>query len=158
MRRLGYFWRGLPLGSKLQFLAMALILGSVFVTQDLRPRPRVFGLLLWQVTAPLIISAFVLGRLLLPLMLRHPERAQRILSWFGMTVFLVSLLSINQRWGRIVLTHLGLTFGMWLDVSCWFWFISEIQQRAAKLEQQLDAQSGTDNEPETDFDDEEPER
>lgn len=136
MRRLVYFWKGLPPASKLQFLAMVLVLGSIFVTKDMHPRRRAFGVPLWQVTAPLIVGTFVLARLLLPLMLLSPLRAQRVFSWFGMSIFFVSILSMNQRWGRMLITHLGITIAMWLDVWCWFWFVSEIQWRAALLSQQ----------------------
>ncbi len=37
MRRLGFVWSGLPLASKLQFLILGLILGSVFVKRNLNP-------------------------------------------------------------------------------------------------------------------------
>lgn len=131
MRRLGLFWSGLPLASKLQFLVLGLILGSVFVNRDLQR--QWFGLPLWKITVPLILGTFVLGRILLPVMLWHPERTQRVLYWLGMTVFCIGLYSATQRWGRLMLTHVGLTTAMWLDASCWFWFISEIQARVVAM-------------------------
>ena len=137
MRRLGYFWKGLPFTSKLQYLAMLLVLGSIFVQIDLHPGRKAFGLPLWQVSGSLICATFILARLLLPLMMARPILSQRILSWFGMSIFLISLLSMNQRWGRMLITHLGITVGMWLDVWCSFWFTSEIQRRIAMLQDGL---------------------
>ncbi len=137
MRRLGYFWKGLPFTSKLQYLAMLLVLGSIFVRIDLHPGRQAFGVPLWQVTGSLICATFILARLLLPLMMARPILSQRILSWFGMSIFLISLLSMNQRWGRMLITHLGITVGMWLDVWCSFWFTSEIQRRIAMFQDGL---------------------
>lgn len=131
MRRFGLFWSGLPLASKLQFLVLGLVLGSVFVNRDLNR--QWFGLPLWKITVPMIMGTFVLGRILLPVMLWHPERTQRILYWLGMVVFCVGLYSTTQRWGRLMITHVGLTTAMWLDASCWFWFISEIQMRVVAM-------------------------
>lgn len=131
MQRLRYFWTGLPLASKLQFIALGLILGSVFVNRDLAL--RWFGLPLWQITTPLILVTIVLGRLLLPWMLRHPQQAQSILSWSGMIVFSLGLVGTMQWWGRLLITHVFLTTAMWLNASCWFWLISEIQRRNALL-------------------------
>ena len=131
MRRLGYFWSGLPLSSKLQYLALGLILGTLFARRDLNPANRFLGLPLWQITVPLILGTFVLGRLLLPVMLLHPVRTQRVLYLFGITLFAVGLFIATRR--LVMITHLGMTCAMWLDASCWFWFISEIQLRVAAM-------------------------
>lgn len=131
MRRLGYFWSGLPLSSKLQYLALGLILGTLFVRRDLNPANRFLGLPLWKITVPLILGTFVLGRLLLPVMLLHPVRAQRVLYLFGMMLFAVGLFIATRK--LVMITHLGMTCAMWLDASCWFWFISEIQLRVAAM-------------------------
>jgi hypothetical protein len=133
MRRLRDFWAGLSLGSKLQFIFLGLILGSVFVAKDMNPRNHVLGVPLWQVTASLILGTFVLGRILLPIMLWHPKRTQWLLFWFGMLVFIVGLIVATLPLRRLLITHLTLTSAMWLDVSCWFWFISEIQRRVKAL-------------------------
>ena len=131
MQRLRYFWTGLPLASKLQFIALGLILGAVFVKRDLEL--RWFGLPLWQITTPLILVTIVLGRLLLPWMLRRPRQAQWILSWSGRIVFVLGLVGTMQWWGRLLITHVFLTTAMWLNASCWFWFSSEIQRRIEAL-------------------------
>lgn len=147
MRRLGDFWAGLSLGSKLQFLVLGLVLGSVFVAKDLNPRNHVLGVPLWQVTVPLILGMFVLGRLLLPIMLSHPKRTQWLLFWFGMLVFIVGLIVATLPLRRLLITHLTLTSAMWLDVSCWFWFISEIQRRVSALSAQSAASGSSSREP-----------
>ena len=85
MRRLGYFWKGLPFTAKLQYLAMLLVLGSIFVQIDMHPGRKAFGVPLWQVTGSLICATFILARLLLPLMMARPILSQRLLSWFGMS-------------------------------------------------------------------------
>ncbi len=154
MRRLGYFWKGLPFTAKLQYLAMLLVLGSIFVQIDMHPGRKAFGVPLWQVTGSLICATFILARLLLPLMMARPILSQRLLSWFGMSIFLFSLISMNQRWGRMLITHLGITVGMWLDVWCSFWFTSEIQRRIAMFQDGLglaDAGAGADDD-DSDYD------
>lgn len=133
MRRLGYFWSGLPLTSKLQFLVMGIILGTLFATKDLNPKNHVLGVPLWKITASMIFGTFVLGRILLPVMLWHPTRTQRVLSLCGIMVFGVGLLIATLPLRRLLITHLSITLALWLDVSCWFWFISEIQWRASRL-------------------------
>lgn len=138
MRRLGYFWSGLPLSSKLQYLALGLILGTLFARRDLNPANRFLGLPLWQITVPLILGTFVLGRMLLPVMLLHPVRTQRVLYLFGITLFAVGLIIATRR--LVMITHLGMTCAMWLDASCWFWFISEIQLRVAAMKDHPPAQ------------------
>jgi hypothetical protein len=131
MRRLGYFWSGLPLFSKLQYLLLGLVMGTLFVRRDLHPGNQFLGLPLWQITVPLIVATFILGRLLLPVMLLHPVRTQRVLYLFGISLFAAGLYFATRR--LVMITHLGTTCALWLDVSCWFWFISEIQLRAAAM-------------------------
>jgi hypothetical protein len=137
MRRVLLFWNGLPTTSKLQFFALGLVLGYAFVANDLNPANRFFGRSLWQFTVPIIFGAFVLARLLLPVMMRFPVRAQQVLNGFGLVVFGVWMFSANQWWGRLILTYFGIIGGMWLDASCWFWFVSEMKQREAILLEQL---------------------
>lgn len=128
MSRIALFWGGLPLGSKLQHVALALILGSVFVTRDLNPRFRWFGLPLWQITAPLILLTIVIGWILLPLMMRNLRRTQRILSALGCFVLILGILLATQRWAlRLMIVQVSMTTLLWLDLSCSFWFISELQ-------------------------------
>jgi hypothetical protein len=132
MRRIYYFVSGLPLGSKLQFAAMGMILAWIFISIDLKN--HLLGIPLWQVTGSLILGTFVIGRLLMPLMVRYPTQAQRALWWFGMLVFCLGLYSSTLAWRRVMIVHLGLTMAMWLDASCWFWFISEVQRRATQTD------------------------
>lgn len=133
MNRIRDFWSGLTLAQRLQCLVMGLILGTLFVFNDLNPRNRILEIPLWQVTVPVILSAILLGRLLLPVMLWAPSRTQQLLSISGFMIFGLSLYAGMQGFGRIILVHLCYTLAMWLDVSCWFWFSSEIQRLAARM-------------------------
>jgi len=137
MRRVLLFWTGLPTSSKLQFAALGLILGYAFVSNDLNPANKFLGRSLWQFTVPMILGAIILGRMLLPAMLRYPERAQQVLNGFGLLVFGVWIVSANQWWGRLIVTYFGIIGGMWFDASCWFWFVSEMKHREAVLLEQL---------------------
>ena len=139
-----WFWSGLSLAARLQYIALVLFLGTMFVIRDLDPRMRWFGLPLWQITGPLILLMLALGRILLPLMLRSPQRTQRFLSFFGLAVFVLGVVSANQRWGRLLIVYLTLTLALWLDVSCSFWFISEIQRRLQGLRESLKTHSEND--------------
>lgn len=130
MWRLVYFWKGHSLSAKLQYLAMGLLLGWTFVRIDLNN--RFMGLPMWQVTVSMIVATFVLGRVLLPLLMLNPQRSQRLLSWFGMLIFLMGLYIATQPWRGKKVVHLALTEALWLDVSCWFWLISEIQMRLTR--------------------------
>lgn len=130
MWRLVYFWKGLSLSAKLQYLGMGLLLGWTFVRIDLNN--RFMGLPMWQVTVSMIVWTFLLGRLLLPLLMLNPVRSQRMLSWFGMLIFLLGLYIATQPWRGKKIVHLVLTQALWLDVSCWFWLISEIQMRLTR--------------------------
>ncbi len=129
MRRPYLFWSGLPLASKLQFFAVGLILGY-WLWIDFQ-----FGLL--KLALPIAFAMLAVSRLLLPLMMAHPERAQQVLNGFGLATFAVWLIGRDQMWGRLIVTHLGLTAAMWLDLGCWFWFVSEIKLREERLLRQL---------------------
>lgn len=138
MRRFSWFWSALPLGSKLQFFVLALILGYNFVQIDLNPVNRLFGSPLWVMTVPIIVAAIVTGRLLLPVMMAHPTRAQQGLHGFGLLIFGLWLFGRGQWWGQTVLVYLGFIGGMWLEASCSFWFVSEIRRRHELLASQLE--------------------
>jgi len=131
MRQVGYFWTALPFASKLQYLAFGLVLGALFYQRDLNPANRAFGQPLWHVTGVVIVLMILLGRLLLPVMLAVPDRTRWVLSGLGLGLFAMSLYLATRR--LILLTHLAMTAALWLDASCWFWFISESQRRAALL-------------------------
>ncbi|MEK6261095.1 MAG: hypothetical protein AABP62_21055 [Planctomycetota bacterium] len=129
MRRLYWFWSSLPMAARLQFFVLALILGYNFVAIDLSPANRLFGAPFWMTTVPLIVTMIAVGRLLLPLMMAYPLRAQQVLHGFGLAVFGVWLLSQGQWWGRSVIVYLSLIAGLWLEAACSFWFVSEVGRR-----------------------------
>ena len=128
MRRFFWFWSALPLGSKLQFFLLALILGYNFVQIDLNPNNVLFGSPLWATTVPIIVAAIVAGRLLLPVMMAHPARAQQLLHGFGLLIFGLWLFGRGQWWGQSILMYLCFIGGMWLEAACSFWFVSEIKR------------------------------
>jgi hypothetical protein len=130
MRRLRDFWSGLPILSKLQYVFLAFVLGSLFYYRDLNPKNQFLGQPLWHVTLPLILGTIVLGRLLLPIMRWRPKATMRVLYTFGLAVFLAGLYCAMQGLNRSLLFHFGFTLALWLDASCWFWFISETQRLA----------------------------
>ena len=129
MRRVIWFLRALPLGAKLQQAVLLLILAYNFTMIDLNPANRLFGSPLWMTTVPIIVAMIVLARLLLPVMMAHPQRTQQFLQALGLIVFGAWLLGKNQWWGQMVVTYLGLIGGLWLEAAASFWFVSEIQRR-----------------------------
>lgn len=143
MRRLAYFWSGLSWSSRLQFLALAIFLGYRIAVIDLNPRNKILGLALWQVTIPLILVAITTARVLLPAMMRNPGLSERLLQGLGLLVFAAWILAAFMG-PQIVLAYLAMTFVLWLDASCWFWFLSEIRMRQAVAIDQATRQSMTD--------------
>ncbi len=129
MRRVLWFLRALPLRAKLQQTVLLLILAYNFTMIDMNPANRLFGSPLWMTTVPIIVAMIVLARLLLPLMMAHPQRTQQFLQALGLIVFGAWLLGKNQWWGQMVVTYLGLIGGLWLEAAASFWFVSEIQRR-----------------------------
>ena len=129
MQRLVWFMRALPLGAKMQQAVFALILAYNFTVVDLNPANRFLGSPLWMTTVPIILAMIVLARLLLPVMMAHPQRAQQFLQAFGLVVFGVWLLSSGQWWGRLILTYFCLIGGLWFEAAASFWFVSEMQRR-----------------------------
>src|SRR5689334_8051909 len=123
MRRVLCFWRAVPLSAKFQYFAMALIVGYAFYMKDMHPRNKLFGVPLWQVSGPMILGTIIIGRMLLPLMMMNPARAQRTLQWFGRFVFVMWIFSIFQQ-RRLIISYQAMSGVIWLEVSCWFWFIS----------------------------------
>ena len=121
LRRPWLFWSGLPVASQLMFLAVFLLLGY-WISIDIQ-----FGL--WPVTFPLIVGAIALSRLLLPLMMKYPDRAQQFLGFLGLAVMGAYLLCQREWWWRTVLAHFGRTATLWFHTSCYFWFVSEIKRR-----------------------------
>lgn len=129
LRRPWLFCASLPLASKLMFLAVFLLLGY-WMSVDIQTG-------YWRVTVPLIGGAVLLSRLLLPLMIRFPERAQQVLGLLGLVIMGLYLLCQNEWWWRTVLAHLGRTAMLWFHTSCYFWFVSEIKLREETFLRQM---------------------
>ncbi len=129
MQRLVWFLRALPLAAKLQQAVFVLILAYNFTMIDLNPANQLFGSPLWMTTVPIIVAMIVLARLLLPMMMAHPQRTQQFLRGLGLMVFGTWLFGQNQWWGRMVVTYLGLIGGLWFEAAASFWFVSEMQRR-----------------------------
>jgi len=130
MGRFRAFWSGLSWFSRLQYLILAAILALVFWLKDLNPKNTLLGRPLWQFTVVLILFTIGVSRLLLPMMIWRPQWTSRILSTFGLGLFVAGYYGATQWWGRTLLAHFGFTMGLWLDAGCWFWFISELRGRA----------------------------
>ena len=158
MRRLYWFCSALTMAAKLQYIALALILGYNFVMIDLNPANQLFGVPLWMTTAPLFVGMIIIGRLLLPLMIAHPTRAQQFLHGFGLTTFGVWVFSHGQWWGGLAITYLSLMGSFWLEAACSFWFISEMGRMQEMMLAQMSGlvsslSSSSHDEPDTNDDD-----
>lgn len=121
MRRLSLYLGGLSWGSRLQLLALLLILGF-WVWIDVNHG-------IWPVTIVIVLFAITLGRLMLPVMLSHPTMTHRLWSSFGFLYLIVYLSCQRQWWWRTVAAHFGREILLWLEVSCGYWFISELRLR-----------------------------
>ena len=121
MRRLSLYLGALSWGSRLQMLAILLILGY-WMWLDIQ-------LKIWPVTAAIVLFAWFLGWLLMPTMVAHPRAAHRIWGSFGIAYLIVYLLAHRQWWWRTVAAHFGRELVLWLEVSCGYWFVSELRLR-----------------------------
>lgn len=150
LKRAWLFWSGLPLASKLMFTAVFLLLGY-WISVDIQ-----FNL--WPVTLPLIGGAILLSRLLLPLMMKYPDRAQQFLGLLGLSIMGAYLLCQREWWWRTVFAHFGRTAALWFHTSCYFWFISEIKLREEGFLRQVSEMASqydhsSDDEPDYEYED-----
>lgn len=125
MRRLVLYVRGLSWGARLQLLALLTILGF-WAWIDV-------GLGIWPVTVGIFLLALFLGWLLMPLMVSRPKLAFRVWSSFGIIYLVLYLACQRQWWWRTLAAHLGREMLLWLEITCGYWFVSELflrQQRA----------------------------
>ena len=125
MRRFNLFLRSLSWGSRLQLLAIALILGY-WIWLDYQRG-------IWPVSMVIIVFAWFLGWLVMPLMAAYPRQAFRIWGSFGIVYMVVFFVSRNQWWWRTVAAHFGRELALWLELSCGYWFISELKLREQRL-------------------------
>lgn len=129
MRRLFLFLGSLSWGSRLQTLAVVLILGWNAWFDYQRGN--------WPVTIGIICFAWLLGWLLKPLMMAYPIQATKIWGTLGIAYFLTFFLARNQWWWRLMITHYASEFYLWLDLSCGYWFVSEMCLQQQRIESAL---------------------
>lgn len=125
MRRLSLYLGFLSWGSRLQMLAVLLILGY-WVWLDVQRG-------IWPVSIAIILLAAFVGAILMPLMVAYPRQSFRIWSSFGIVYLVVYLVARDQWWWRTVLAHFCREFAMWLELSCGYWFVSELRLRQERL-------------------------
>lgn len=125
MRRLSLFLGFLSWGSRLQLLAVLLILGY-WMWMDVQRG-------IWPVSVAIILMALLAGRIFMPLMVAYPRQSFRIWGSFGMVYLVVYLFARDQWWWRTVLAHFCRQFAMWLELSCGYWFVSELRLRQEQL-------------------------
>jgi hypothetical protein len=127
MKRLFLFWGAVSWGARLQMVAVALILGW-YAWLD-------FQMGNWPVTIGIIVVAFSIAHRLKPVMIANSEMTHKIWSTFGVAFITTYFLAHQQWWWRTLLAHYVREFVMWLDFSCGYWFISELQlQQRESLE------------------------
>jgi hypothetical protein len=128
MRRLSLYLGTLSWWSRLQVLVLLIILG--FQAQvDIKHG-------IWPVTVFIVFVTVLIGWLLKPLMVAHPRTAYRIWSSFGIVFLITFLLCHKQWWWRTVAAHFGREFALWLELSCGYWFISELRLKQEQLTQE----------------------
>ena len=125
MRRLDLFLGFLSWGSRLQMLAVLLILGF-WIWLDIQRG-------IWPVSIAIILFAAFIGRILMPLMVAYPRQSFRIWGSFGIVYLVIYLVARDQWWWRTVLAHFCRQFFLWLELSCGYWFVSELRLRQEKL-------------------------
>ena len=119
MRRLWLFLGSLPWGSRLMMLLMAIILVD-YARYDFQAGN-------WPVTVGIILFAWLIGWLLKPVMIAHTRTTFKIWSSFGVVFLITFVLANKQWWWHTMLAHYAREFAMWLEFSCGYWFISEVQ-------------------------------
>ncbi len=119
MKRLSWFLGSLPWGSRLQILAVALIL-MWYAWFDFERGNS-------GVTIGIIAVTWLIGWLLKPIMTANPRLTYKIWSTFGVAFLLTFVLARAQWWWHTMLAHYAREFVMWLDLSCGYWFISELR-------------------------------
>lgn len=135
MQRLYLFIETMPWGARLQTLVVAIILGW-YAWIDIQ-----FGI--WPISLGIVLLTFLLAWLLKPVMMAHQRATFKIWGACGMAFLLTYVLAQKQQWWLTMYAHFGREFFMWLDLSCGYWFISEVrlqQMRAAEMMQAYEQQ------------------
>lgn len=140
MRRLFLFLRAMRWGGRLQILVVVLILG-LWAWID-------FQIGRSAVTIGIVVTSWLIGWLLKPVMVANPRQTSSLLSFVGIVVLAFYVLAWKQWWWKILLAHYAREFVLWLDLSCQYWFLSELSLQRERQAEQFDDQ--TDFIPETD--------
>ena len=119
MKRLFLFFGSLPWGARLQIIAVSLIL-VWYAWFDFKNGNS-------PVTIGIVLVAWLIGWLLMPLMMAHQRTTFQIWSTFGVAFLMTYVLAQNQWWWHTMIAHYCREIVMWLDVSCGYWFISELR-------------------------------
>lgn len=129
MRRLLLFIGALRWGARLQMVAVVMMLG-LYAWLDYQKG-------YWPVTIAVALTAWLIGWLLKPLMVAHPRRTTWIWNILGILVLIFILFAHRQRWWRLLITRFAKQFFLWLDVSCGYWFLSELQLQQRQAVEQM---------------------
>jgi|GEM_PF-4274368 len=124
MRRLSLFLGSLSWGSRLQLLASILILGTLCWVDYQRK--------LLHYTIAFILFAWFLGWILKLAMLSSARQIFRILSVISIAILLTYIAAPNLRWWRRPISRLVCEFLLVMDLSCRYWFLSELRLRQMK--------------------------
>ena len=121
MRRLSLSLGALSWGPRLKILAVLLVV-SFQAWIDIRHG-------IWPVTVAIVLLAWFLGWLLMPLMVAYPTPAYKIWNSTSFFFLIVYLLARDEWWWRTIAAHFGRELVMWLYLGCGYWFLSELRLR-----------------------------
>ena len=136
MKRLRYFLGALSWGARLQMLSLAIILGF-WIWLD-------FKLGYWKVGVGIILVTWLIGWLMKPVMIANPRLTVTVLKTIRVSILLLyflifileNILAKRQRWWHLLISHFGREFLLWLDLSCEYWFLSELGLQQERLNEQ----------------------
>ena len=136
MKRLRLFLSALSPGARLQMLSVAIILGW-WIWLDVK-------LGYWPIGIGIIPITWVIGWLMKPVMVANPRMTVAVLKTIRLTILLLyflifileTLLAWRQRWWHLLIAHFAREFFLWLDLSCEFWFLSELRLRQERQNEQ----------------------
>jgi hypothetical protein len=142
MRRLSLFLGSMSFGQKLQLLIIVVLLAN-HAWFDFQ-----IGKSEW--TIGIIFAAFAFGWMLKPVMVMYPRMTYRIWGAFGILILAAYVFGNHIPLWRTLLGHFLRELLLWLDISCGYWFISEMRLRQLELHSQVLTSDPFDSNEETD--------
>jgi len=133
MKRLFLFLGSLSWGERLHMLVLIITLWF-YASYDIKKGN-------WPVTIGIIMVAWLIGWSLIPLMIAYPRQTYRIWNLWGIAFFVVYLLAHKQWWWRPMGAHYLRELYLWIDLSCGYWFISELRLQREKPNEDMLFQS-----------------